>query len=184
MSQFAVVLGNPYRMRFHWQALVDAVHALFEPVVARHPDFSRLSVRSTMEAPGLGVHDALVYVIPDAERTLVAEHFEAAPGATGLTAWRASPNETGSEVYANLSGGSSVAHARALADIVYHELLHNRTHWSDARLHNHASRGLARSPVAPPATEGNHRLMADHLAAPRPQWTGGFALAHDPLRGI
>jgi hypothetical protein len=93
----------------------------------------------------------------------------------GLTAWAGS--QTASEVY--------VSNSRSyLAEMAFHEAMHNKLHLGDSALH--ALDGLARSPVAAgqrPSANNITRMRAA-LSREQPQWTGGWSAFNDPLRGI
>lgn len=177
MATYKIVLGNPTRMRYQWQTLVERVHALFLPSVRKQGSgFDNLHVRSTMEEPTLAAHELLVYVLPRSSCSIVSHRFpNSSPGHDGLTAWDGSM--TGSEVYVrNLATPQDTAH------LIYHEALHNKLHLSDSALHSRG--GLAASPVSPPLSQRNIDDMAGALRTSRTQWTGGFALIDDPLSPV
>ena len=93
----------------------------------------------------------------------------------GLTAWTSSL--TASEVYVSSSRSY-------LAEMAFHELMHNKLHLGDAALH--ARNGLARSPVtagASPSTQNRSQMRAA-LNNSQPQWTGAWAAINDPLFGL
>ena len=93
----------------------------------------------------------------------------------GVTAW--SSSLTGSEVYVNTSSSY-------LAEMAFHELMHNKLHLDDAALH--ARNGLAHIPVTAgtsPSTQ-NIAQMRAALNNSQPQWTGGWLAAMDPSLGL
>ena len=93
----------------------------------------------------------------------------------GLTAWTSSL--TASEVY--VSSSSSY-----LAEMAFHELMHNKLHLGDATLH--ARNGLAHIPVTAgtsPSTQNKAQMRAA-LSNSQPQWTGAWAAINDPLFGL
>ena len=93
----------------------------------------------------------------------------------GLTAWTNS--FTASEVYVSSSSGY-------LAEMAFHELMHNKLHLGDAALH--ARSGLATVPVTAGTSpsQGNITQMRAALNANQPQWTGAWAAINDPLFGL
>ena len=96
-------------------------------------------------------------------------------GGDGFTAW--ANNLTASEVYVNRSRGY-------LAEIAFHELMHNKLHLGDAALH--ARNGMARVPVTAGTSPSDQNVtqMRAKLGTNRRQWTGGWAAANDPLAGL
>ncbi|HET7544396.1 MAG TPA: hypothetical protein VFK05_31210 [Polyangiaceae bacterium] len=173
-NPYRIYLGNPTGMLYWWQDLVYAVRDLFLPVI-EHTKYDAVSVHSTMTAPALRPTDLLVYVLPSASANVVATAFRTPSGVGGTTAWN-SEKGTGSEVYTYNSDPDNVA------NLIFHEALHNKLHWDDARLH--AQGGLAGSPVHPPETKSDIALMRQGIAMTRPQWMGGWAAVNDPLRGL
>lgn len=61
---------------------------------------------------------------------------------------------------------------RKLANIAFHELIHNKTRMTNAQLHNHESKGLTQSPTleSHQLTEGNVKLLKPFLAKHRRQF--------------
>lgn len=179
---YNIYLGNPYRFRYRWQDLCFAVQALFNQVVANHDEFNGVMVRSTMDPPNISPGELLIYVLESPLESLVGLHFGntfGGPGVGGMTGWDSNSPIVGSEVYVSVQDVP-----RLLADLIFHEAMHNKLRWSDQQLHNHPSLGLAASPVQPPLNAGNIQLMMPALSVERPQWLGGWALMNDPLRGV
>ena len=87
-----------------------------------------------------------------------------------------------SEVYVSRSSGW-------LAEIAFHELMHNKLHLRDAALH--ARTGLARVPVSAGSQPSGQNItqMRAALAASRPQWANAWSSVtcpdpNDPLFGL
>lgn len=93
----------------------------------------------------------------------------------GFTAW--SGSLTASEVYVSSS-------RNYLAEMAFHELMHNKLHLGDSALHSR--NGLASIPVTAgtsPSTE-NITQMRGALSNSQPQWTGAWVAINDPLFGL
>lgn len=93
----------------------------------------------------------------------------------GFTAWAG--DLTASEVYVNSSQSY-------LAQMAFHELMHNKLHLGDAALHS--QNGLAHIPVtagASPSPE-NITQMRGALNNSFRQWTGAWVAINDPLFGL
>ncbi|MHC4270506.1 MAG: hypothetical protein ACYSTS_18895, partial [Planctomycetota bacterium] len=75
-------------------------------------------------------HELLIYICKDQMDSVVSTFFSnPRPGPGGSTAWN--NTVTGSEVY--VSGCRS--DANFVANMAFHEALHNKGHWNDRRLH-------------------------------------------------
>jgi hypothetical protein len=86
------------------------------------------------------------------------------------------PTQAGSEVY--VSGSKS-----GLAEITFHELMHNKLNLKDPELHK--KDGLAKIPIplgGQPSAQ-NIKDMNAALKNKQVQWTGGWSAAKDPLNG-
>lgn len=93
----------------------------------------------------------------------------------GFTAWAG--DLTASEVYVSSS-------QNYLAQMAFHELMHNKLHLDDAGLHSRG--GLARIPVSAgtsPSPE-NIAQMRGALSNSQRQWTGAWVAVNDPLFGL
>ena len=173
-NPYRIYLGNPVGMQYWWNDLVIAVRDLFLPVIA-HTQWDAVSVHSTMSSPALRPTDLLVYVLPNSGASVVATAFGSPSGGGGTTAWSTAKG-TGSEVYTYNATPADVA------NLIFHEALHNKLHYSDTQLH--AQGGLAASPVSPPQRRSDIALMRHGLPLTRAQWLGGWAAINDPLRGL
>lgn len=197
-------------MRFQWHALCVAVQALFNQAIVGHHWFHHVMVRSTMDCPraapswqgdGSTLGDMaactasspimqdwelLIYVLPSPLEGLVGVHFAqtwGGPNVGGQTGWNNNSPLVGSEVYASaVSGGT-----QGLADVIFHEAMHNKLRWGDNQLHNSLPSqpgGLRRSPMQPPLSQGDIALMRPKISVKRPQWLGGWRAASDPIHGL
>jgi hypothetical protein len=140
--------------------------------------YGTASVSWATAAPGnIGGHELLIYFVADSmDSILVSLPGNSARGSgDGFTTW--ANNLTGSEVYVSSS-------RQYLAEMAFHEAMHNKLHLGDTALH--AKDGLAHVPVtagtAPSAT--NITDMRTALSANQPQWTGGWTAYNDPMRGL
>jgi hypothetical protein len=167
---YNIYLANPYRSSYRWQQLCFAVQALFSRVVVNHSWFTGVRVKSTADLPNVSPFELLIYVLESPDRALVGPNFGntfGGPNVGGMTGWDSSSPIVGSEVY--IQGRNP----RQVADLIFHEALHNKLRWTDSQLHSHPSQGLAASPIQPPLNAGNIQLMMPALSATRPQWLGG-----------
>jgi len=172
--------------------IATRLKSLFDDVIQSDRGLSRrfdelTAVTWTRSCPDrYNAWDLLIYfMVSNYDSVVQALNRDAQPGPGGMTTWRfqgqgsGRTEETGSEVYANTGGGDS----NGLANLAFHEALHNKGHFSDATLHPNG--GLAGATVTPTTamTPGVRRLMAGILGGNRPQWLGGCTYYNDPLRG-
>ena len=94
----------------------------------------------------------------------------------GLTVWNHSV--TGSDVAAD-----GKMEPRALANLAFHELMHNKLHLG-AAMHKHGGLAAATMNSSMRPSEGNIKAMAGALMTKRPQWTGGFKELEDRAKPI
>jgi hypothetical protein len=176
LPKYTIFLANPYGMSYWWESLIKAVHVLFDPAV-KTLQFDGVAVLNTMGRPFVASSELLIYVLPTRAHSVVSGHFKLTPGASGATGWESRSGVTGSEVYVN--GSSNTSH---IANLIFHEALHNKLHLSDKQLHG--TGGLAADPIHPPQTQGNIALMRTGMSRLVPQWLGGWDAASDPLREL
>jgi hypothetical protein len=131
----------------------------------------------TSEPAGIQNNDLLCYFVRGRADS-VLDHLpgrrDNGNGVNGTTAWAS--NHTASEVY--------VANSRdVLAELAFHELMHNKLHVGDSL---HTGNGLAVEAVSAGMTpsEQNITQLRGALGASHPQWTGGWLAAADPLSGL
>jgi hypothetical protein len=104
----------------------------------------------------------------------VAPYFNVDRGVSGTTAWKKADG-SGSEVY--VKGVT----ATRIADLIFHEALHNKLQLRDAVLHKKPGTALAKDPVGQSLEPGDINLMKRAMTAPTAQWQGGWKYATDPL---
>lgn len=176
------VVEHPAPIRTYLQGAFNRV------VQDRNID-AEVSVSYASQAPNLSDHDMLCYIVRDRSDTLVRD----CPGVGGntsppanLAGWtRFQTGSTGisaSEVYYDemMEGGEGFA-----GRIIMHELMHNMSRVGDA-MHTPGS-GVGGETVRNDSalTATDTRFIARHLIRTnRSQWTGGYALYRDPLRGL
>jgi hypothetical protein len=125
-------------------------------------------------APSIQEHELLCYFVTDSDDSIVKSLIGKAGSGNGITGWT---SETGSEVYVSKSRGF-------LAEMAFHELLHNKLHLDDAALHK--KDGLAVATVTAgmnPSTQ-NIADMKAKLNDKQKQWTTGFTSYNDPMRSL
>ncbi len=126
-------------------------------------------------------HELLIYICDGVTDSVVSTFFSSRSGACGTTSWK--NNVTGSEVYVKSCNSDAII----VANVAFHEALHNKGHWSDRKLHGKfGGDGLASATVSAKTelTPKNIKLMANVIKKKRPQWTGGCKYFTDPLRGM
>jgi hypothetical protein len=148
-------------------------------------------------------HELLIYLLPSGTTLVTNGKLEQGkPPAShdGLTNFlirsRTSSGTTAaSEVFPNFPVTN--AGLNLVANLMFHEAMHNKLGFNDAQLHNRG--GLAGGPPqAAPITDAtqltasNISLLAAHLNDSRPQWTAGIGLLttaanvpdSDPTKGL
>lgn len=161
----------------------------FNRVVQENSIEAEIKVLYTSRAPNISDHDLLCYIVRDHDDTLARD----CPGVGGNTnprtdasGWtRFQTGNTGrsvSEVYYDkmAEGGEGFG-----GRIILHELMHNMSRVGNA-MHRPGSgvggEGIRRDTAL---TATDISFIARHLTRTnRTQWTGGFALYNDPMRGI
>jgi len=178
MTEYKVYLGNPYRMKYDWQELVEAVAVLFKPVIDASSRFDALRVRSTRTAPVLARHELLCYVLPARGSSVItSENFGSAAssrGEDGTTAWQ-NRGVFVSEVYKHGWNPDM------LARIIYHELMHNKLREGNSM---HRRGGLAAAEIGEDSDQrrANTRRFGSRLHVRHQQWVGGFAMVRERER--
>lgn len=173
-TKFNVYSANPYGMSFRWKQLLDAVRLLFEQTLA--PGFEGVVVQNTMGRPYVSSKELLVYMVPSQSRALVSTHFKVAPGVDGTTVYDKKSRVSASEVYVGKSDPGDVA------NMVFHEALHNKLQRSDTELHGKG--GIADAPLQRKLTPRDISLMKEGMARSVAQWLGGWDWAIDPRRDL
>jgi hypothetical protein len=122
-------------------------------------------------------NELLVYFVSSSSSTILKfmpGNNAGGGNGNGLTVFGG--NQTGSEVYVSSSKSG-------LAELTFHELLHNKLHLDDANLHK--KDGLARAvvPLGGQPSADNIKDMKAALKNKQKQWTGGWTAAIDPNNG-
>jgi hypothetical protein len=125
-------------------------------------------------APSIQEHELLCYFVTGTEDSIVKSLIGKAGTGNGITGWT---SDTGSEVYVNKSRGF-------LAEMTFHELMHNKLHLDDADLHK--KDGLAVAVVTAGMTPSTQNIadMKAKLNDKQKQWTSGFVVYNDPMRNL
>lgn len=162
---------------------------VFNRVVQENSIEAEIKVLYTSRAPNISAHDLLCYIVRDRNDTLVGD----CPGVGGntsppanLAGWTrfqtGSNGRSASEVYYDemVEGGEGFG-----GRIILHELMHNMSRVGNA-MHRPGSGVGGEGVVSDTAlTATDISFIARHLTRTnRTQWTGGFALYNDPMRGI
>ena len=130
--------------------------------------FTRKQWRSSSVRNRVTSLDVVIYFTADNTVSVIEHVAMRSRGHCSSSAGCTDPNPPQiSEVY--VSGNFP---PRKLANIAFHELMHNKTRFSDAHLHKHPSKGLAQSPTlaSHQLTQGNIDLLKPLLQTPRQQF--------------
>lgn len=153
----------------------DELIAHFASVRSRNPRWSAdytIAVRVQRTCPSTTSHaDLIVYLVQNtADSVFTRFGADAHPsGHGGRTCLDIPERLRASEVYVRSEFGS------LLAKVIFHEILHNKTGWSNSRLHGHHHGGVSAEAIRADTlvTDEDLDLMGTHLGAAHPQWTGG-----------
>lgn len=178
-----IKLGNP---RLDESAVATRLKQLFDRVIREGhvSGYQEAHIQWPQACPtSLPPDQLLVYVVQGTSDSVVSNHFRSHdfPEGAGFTAW--DDSATASEVYVSGCDGNGPG----VANMIFHEAMHNKGHWSDAQLHGTFGGGGLASASVSRITELNAiniQRMAGVLAARRPQWIGGCSYFNDPLRGL
>jgi len=173
-------VGNENRTGEALEDLIDQVIESSRSLEQRFSDGAE--VLWSTSCPEIAAHELLIYVVPSATDSIVRDmpalrgRASPHPRDAGFTAW--AEGVTASEIYPPRD-----TQPVRLAKLAFHEAMHNKLHVGGEL---HGRDGLAVSPIQPSSelSDNNKRNMAAVLGQDRPQWTGGCALYHDPMRGI
>jgi hypothetical protein len=207
---FSIIIGNPWDVyvKDGWQPLVDEVIALFNPVIAHFNNKNpkrraSFTIKSTWESVPVDYVDLVVYVVPHEDFSVLVDEF---PRTKGDAGGRTVLFHGASEVYIakdRINGGdppetlriarlakdhqrqgfSELRSPASLAQLIFHEALHNKTNIGD-RMHNLPSpkTALMRAVLDPKSKQSPEdiELMAEHLfldhrGKPQRQWGKGWA---------
>ena len=169
MAKLTVHLANPTGIPYAWQTLVENVWDLLIPSFkSLNKIFSTLNVETSRTALDLPPSSVLVYMLQNSSASVVRRFagISQSSGQDGLTYFDGTTSASEAYVVGRSPG--------YLANIIFHEILHNKLRMTDAQLHGHG--GLAGSPVQPPATATDAKLMTRALRQNVSQWKGGFVV--------
>lgn len=146
--------------------------------IATGSSYSGATVQWVTATFSIQNYELLLYFVPNEISSIVRSlPGFSGPAGTGdaYTVWAG--NLSASEIYVNKS-------RNWLAEIAFHEAMHNKLHLSDTALH--ARDGLARIPVSAGSQPSalNISQMRTALSNVQAQWTGGWAAYSDPLAGL
>ena len=122
-------------------------------------------------------HELLVYYVSGSSGSILKVMPGNSGGAgngNGLTVFGGSL--TGSEIYVSSSKSG-------LAELTFHELLHNKLHLGDADLHKKDGLAVATVPIGGQPSANNISDMKKALKNKNKQWTGGWTAYSDPING-
>jgi len=167
---YNIVLGNPFKMKYRWQELCDETIKLFKPSVKKG---NKIRVFSTMTNPGVLPTDAIVYVIPNQDFSLVARHFGMWDEARELgVTYPGRPSAC--EVYRDTEIEGEHMPPSMLAKVIWHEVGHNKAQMGIRAFHRQDGLRVDRLTRHDQLTKSNSSFMATYLVKDVPQWTGGF----------
>lgn len=155
------------------KAVQSKLQEWFNKIVA-DTSFGTASVSWITSAPSsIQENELLCYFVSSSSDSIVKSLTGTSGSGNGYTGWKG--EETGSEVYVSSSKAG-------LAEMAFHELMHNKLHLDDAALHQ--KDGLAKIPVSPGTTPSTQNIadMKAKISNKQKQWTYGFTAYNDPLR--
>lgn len=189
MQLINVFLADMPRIVEHPSPIRTYLQNAFDRIIQDRSIDAKVIVSYTSRTPSVSAKDLLCYIVRDHDDTLVRDcpdvgnSEQPAADASGWTRFQTgSTGRSASEVYYNkmVEGGSGFG-----GRIILHELMHNMSRVGDA-MHRPGS-GVGgeaiRRDTALTATD--IAFVARHLTRTnRTQWTGGFGVYNDPMRGI
>jgi len=150
------------------EGIAAILKSYFDPA-ARGAGYSASSVTWQTDCPLVGDEELLIYFVTDYRDSVL---MESVPPDMGAMTY--STSETGSEVYIRDAAGVDQIYP-VLANLAFHEALHNKTHLDDGGLH--PTGGLAGPWVTASTrmTPAVLDLLTRSLPAKHRQFTGGCA---------
>jgi hypothetical protein len=151
----------------------------FNRVLQAIGGFDSAYVQWRSQVPSLGPSDLLAYLVLDPDDSVVkALGKKPDPKKDGLT--KQSSMGTGSEVYFD----RMQEEPRLIANLIFHEFMHNISGLDDAGLHNKPNISLGKETVegGDDLSQGDINVLRPKFRAKRKQWTGGYLYYHDPFR--
>ncbi len=141
-------------------------------------------VRIINNTPTLLPADLLCYLVHDFINSVVVE-FDSAistritdetAGITSVRSHGSSPPIAASEVYIDSITDSGTTRSTSIANLIFHELMHNKSADLSSRIHTHGGGGLAVETLDSSSvlSQRNIVFMRARMGNPVIQWTGGF----------
>lgn len=121
-------------------------------------------------------HEMLVYFVRSSGTDSILRMMPGNTGGgngNGLTVFG---NSSASEIYVSKS-------KNGLAELTFHELMHNKLQMNDANLHKKDGLAVATVPLGGQPSTSNIGDMKAALKNKNKQWTGGWTAFNDPLNG-
>ena len=140
--------------------------------------FGGVSVVTTNAS--LGAKDMLCYIVSGIDSSVINGNYAAVSGGgnvTGNTASTEEIPESASEVYVDVATKNADNLGRMLANIIFHELMHNKECKSDDKVHDDGGGGLAGESGIKDITDINQDnidFMKSRIIKDVKQWKGGF----------
>jgi len=174
-------------------ALLGGTSGFFTQVVTAHDakynkgtKLTSADIVWTDAVPSVTNTELIVYFVRNASDSVI-KHMQGSKGA-GTEAGITFPDvgtPVGSEVYVQ-EANKGTDLSGDLAAITFHEAMHNKLRWGDAKLHGKdGGGGLAAATISSTTTltATNIDIMAQHLADNVPQWADGVTEYANPLNG-
>ena len=128
----------------------------------------------------LGTKDMLCYIVASVDNSVINGNYATVTGGgnvTGNTACSTDIQESASEVYVDIATKNADNLGRMLANIIFHELMHNKECADDDRVHADGGGGLAGEGGIKDITDINQdniNFMKSRITKEVKQWKGGF----------
>ena len=148
--------------------ILTTLQGLFKDVFSSSKDDATVSWGSSAKTD-----DLILHFVDDIANSYIAQKLPGDPIQAidgGFT--RTQGNVTGSEFYkvAHFDDGDHQVRASAMGRLAFHEGMHNKTGWSNAKLHgSDGGGGLADSPPHIPLTEKNKTILQKAFATKNAQ---------------
>jgi hypothetical protein len=172
-------------MNIWYSPIREVLQSYFDRVVKEAPAFSGARVQWTKTVPPVKPWELLVYFLKYRSDSLIVSRFKQKENLDNTNGFTkpvpAGVKTTTSEVY--VAGWEN--DSRSLANLAFHELMHNKLQLGDYALHNGIDgTGLAVETITPTSalSQRNVDIMAANLRDIVPQWTEGYTLFFDPMK--
>ena len=182
MAAFTVYIANLARVPdAEIQVMSTSLAAYFTRVVAgTSSSFNGIRVVSHNRGLAITRFDLLCYIVPDfahGKVRLFNSHYHNSRGNAGNTSLfpESTPVRAASEVYTSVINSLAVNKGLAYANLIFHELMHNKTGLGNA-LHSLGGEGLAAESVGEDSvlTQANCSFLAGSLNNEMQQYIAHF----------